>query len=147
MRKNAIHLNEAQMWQIAQYCIEHKGVVQGEDGKWNKFRVSRKLLAEEVSKNLFKSETFKLNDYQVGKSVNFFNTVCEITEKYVVSPPAQESVECDILKVEITKLKVEVERLHKENETNVARYNKIMKDIYNYKETFSEISKLAKGRM
>lgn len=139
MRANAIHLDESQMWDIVKYVVEHKGVVQDGAGDFLQFRVSKKLLAEEVSKNL----GIKINSYQIEKSVLWHAKICNLFGNKMISPPAQESVEEDRLKIENMKLQRENEHMNLINEQNRVLINQLNLTLNNYRDVFNQINRLA----
>lgn len=138
MRTKAIYLTEAQMWKVAKYCIENKGVSQGPDGKFTNFRVVKGQLAKECSKDLF-----NVTPHGIDKSIIFYNTVCELTNNLAIVPP-QESVEATMLKIEQEKLNKNIETLEKAV-SDLAATNKLLTArISNYQERLSQVAKLAK---
>lgn len=127
----SIFLTEQQKWEVATYCIENRGVVQEPNGKFTVYRVGQTQLAKEVSENLF-----KVNNSHIVSSMQFYNTVCELTANLPVVPQ-QESMQEEMLRIEIIKLKTQIDNLN----SDAAYSQKIIND---YKERFAQITKLAK---
>lgn len=138
MRANSIHLSESQMWDVAKYLIEHKGVVQDEHGDFLKFRVSKKTLGEEVSKEF----NLIIGAYQVEKCIKFHDIICKLVGQKPIVPPPQESVQEDILKTENKKLKEEIRLLIFENKKVIDAGNVLLTTANNYKERLNQIRKL-----
>lgn len=137
MRKNATHLTEEQMWSVVKYCIEHKGITQDENGDFLKFRVSQKNLVEEISRELF-----IITPHSLTKSIQWHKAICDLFGNKPIAPPPQESVQEDMLKIEVAKLKNEInnltEMLNRAN--NIA--NNQGRTILEFKNRLDQIKKL-----
>ena len=127
----SIHLTDAQKWAVAKYCIENRGIIQDKDGKFTIYRVGQSQLAKEVSDALF-----KINNNHIASSMSFYNIVCELTDNLPMIP-AHESVQEEILKIEIEKLR---------NDLKLSQ-DELMKAailIKNYKDRIAQILMLTK---
>lgn len=137
MRANAIHLSHAQRWAVAKFCIENKGVTQDSSGKFTIFRVSPSVLLKEW---LAQEKTFAASLHSIKDSVNFYNTICELTNNLPVVPEPDEmnsELETEYKKA-IVLLESEKEKLQK----TVADQNAI---IANLLLNMQEIRKIAQS--
>lgn len=136
-KRKQTHLDEPQKWQIAKYCIESKVVTLGKDGKFSNWRVQQSKSAEEINQwNIEESIGLpKLSSYHTKNSIDFYNLVADLTQNLPTVPPQQETVEADMLKAEIARLKSELS-------TAIEKITKAEMQVSNYKERFSQIRKL-----
>lgn len=138
-------LTSQEKWTIAKYCIESKIVIQGKDGKFTHWRVKGKLAYDELNQ-WNKEENMGLppvTDYRIKESVNFYNEIADLTNNLPAVPAVQETMEMDMLKVEISKLKAQVEQQAETIKGMQSYAVKCDTVIANYKERFSQIRKLA----
>lgn len=137
MRANAIHLTYAQRWQVAKYCIEHKGVTQGEDGKFTNFRVGQSTLVREFNES---GADFVVSIHSIKESMNFYNIVAELTNNLPEIPKQDENNTEIIASYEkaITTIETEKNKLKKIiDDQNVVIANLMM--------TIQEIRKIAQN--
>lgn len=71
MRANAVYLSIAQLWTVAKFCIENKGVTLASDGSYT-FRVNSTTLAKEFTE-------FSLTAHHIKKAMDFYVDVCKLT--------------------------------------------------------------------
>lgn len=131
-RKKALYLTIQQKYEVAKYCIEHKGVTQDQTGKFTVFRVIPSKLAIEVNDCL---AIDGITGHHVSDSIYFYNVVAELTNN-LPTIPLTSSVQEDILTAEVQRLKMELA-------TSQAELMKAAGIINNYKERFVQIRKLA----
>ena len=136
----AIRLTPTQKWEVAKYCIEHKGVIiKYTDGQLNpiyEFRVGQSLLAKEISERLFKINSTHLKD-----CMEFYLTVIILSDNLPVIPK-EATVEEDMLKIELTKKEEIIKRLQDQIKelNNICETHKVT--VANYKDRFIQIRKL-----
>lgn len=136
-KKRSIYLTNQQKWEIAKYCIENKCVRQNNGKLFNFWRVTPKVSAEEVNNwNDREQISFPtVNEYHIKSSVDFYNEVCLMTDN-LPEVPKHESVQEEILKIEITKLNQRIEKLQ-QAALDFAATMKVCKD------RFDQIKKLS----
>lgn len=102
MRKKApsIRLRDDEKWFIATYCIEERLVGADPDGKFTRYRMYLKDIVEEINNSKLIERT--INEYHVKDSMGFWRNINELT-KIVPKVPIQESVQEEILKIELNK--------------------------------------------
>ena len=136
-RSNPIRLTPTQKWEVAKYCIEHKGVLLtlAEPEKY-KMRMFVGSLARE-----FSEANFKIKPNHIKDSLNFYFTVCELTNNLPVIPK-EATVEEDILKIDITKKELIIKDLQDQVKTLNDVCETYRVTVANYKERFTQIRKL-----
>lgn len=87
MRANAIHLSSAQRWQVAKFCIENRGVVQDQGGKFTIWRVSISTLVKEWNEE--HADYFMVTTHALKQSVEFYNEICELTNNLPEVPKVE----------------------------------------------------------
>lgn len=138
-------LTSQEKWTIAKYCIESKIVIQGKDGKFTHWRVKGKLAYDELNQ-WNEQEQIGLpliTDYRIKESVNFYNEIADLTNNLPAVPAVQETMEMDILKVEIARLKTELELSTKESKQAHSTASRQSVENQNFRERFTQIRKLA----
>ena len=123
------NLIDEQKWEIAKYCIQTRNVIIGPDGKFSNWRVTQTKSAEEVN-TWNEAEIMglpKVTAYSCKISLDFYNLVADLTNNLPVVPP-QESVQEDMLKIEIEKLNNEL-RISQEELRKAATVIKGYQDI------------------
>lgn len=133
IRKTAVYLNIEQKWEVAKYCIEHKGIMQDKTGIFSIFRVVPSKLAIEVNECF--SELGGVSGHHITDSVLVYNTIAKLTNNLPVVPLTS-SVQEDMLTAEVELLKGELKKSQDE-------LLKAAGIINNYKERFLQIRKLA----
>lgn len=141
-KSGLIRLTDTQKWEVAKYCIEHKGVVEDPTKeKKYKFRIFQKELAEEISNKLF-----KINTNHLGVCMDFYITVCNLTENFPELPKEVkvETVQDDTLKIRIEKLEGELSLLQKKNSQLETEKQSLLVKLYNFKEKIETLAKWSK---
>lgn len=136
-KKKSIYLTNSQKWEIAKYCIENKCVRQNQGKLFNYWRVTPKIAAEEIN-NWVKQESINIpivNEYHIKSSIDFYNEICTLTNN-LPEIPKNESVQEEILKIEIQKLNDKILKLQEAQKDYAAT-------ITVCKKRFDEIKKLA----
>lgn len=137
MRANAIHLTYAQRWQVAKYCIEHKGVVQDQFGKFTIFRVGQSTLVREFNES---GADFVVTLHTLKESVTFYNIVAELTNN-LPEIPSKDEMDSD--------LEAEYKQAVAELQTSKGKLQKIIDDqnvvIANLMMTIQEIRRIAQN--
>jgi hypothetical protein len=110
MRGKAIRLTELEKWTVATYCIENKCVMIDKEGKFTRYRMMMKHIVDEVTSLLGK----KVNDYHIKDSMQFYDTICEIT-KLMPNIPAQDSAEEEVLKQELQRAQLVNDEMGRRN--------------------------------
>lgn len=136
-KKKSIYLTNPQKWEIAKYCIENKCISQRDNKAFTYWRVHPKVAAEEIN-NWIRDNQYDIpnvNEYHTKNSVDFYNEICLMTNN-LPEIPKQESVQEEMLKIEIQKLNGKIEKLQ-ETAKDFAATMKVCKD------RFDQIKKLA----
>jgi len=136
-KAKSIFLTKRQLWDVDKYCIENKGVAPDpQTGRFDKFRISKKKLANEIS-----LLHFKCNYNHIGQAMEFYSDCLELTEN-LAKVPVQTSVQEDMLNVEIAKKDMEITALKNQLDALKENLKAYIAREANYKERFSQIRKL-----
>ena len=113
-KRKQTYLSDIEKWLIATYCIEHKCVMVDRDGKFTRLRMFLTSIMEEI--NTEKVIDHKITEHHIKTSLEFFNSVVELT-KCLPKVPPQESLQEEILKIEVQRKTREADELAKKVET------------------------------
>lgn len=133
------YLTNDQMEAVAKYVInEGRGVELNILGEFVKFRVSRIDLANECQKHF----GWDIGTHQIDKAIKWFLTESKRFKQPVelVALPAAPSVENNMDKIEINKLKAEIQKL----ENICARQSKSLDE---QRETLKQVWILVRGKL
>ncbi len=124
-KKNpAVFLTDHDKWELAKYMIENKLVYLDKEGKFIKFRMFVKGIIEEV-KSLDRFKDMNIRDHQLRVALGFYETVNSILG-HPISVPIQDSLQEDMLKIELSKVMTERDKLRKQVDNMNQLYAKVV---------------------
>lgn len=149
-KRTQTYLSNKERWAIATYCIENRCVIQDvhaypKDGPQPAFipftlwRVKKKNVCVEIKNDC---DGLKISEHHLNQSIEFYNEVCELTGKYPVIPPIEDTVEKDMLTVENKRLKNDIKEITEEYTKLKTAYNTLTKTCSGYFSSLKEMAKL-----
>ena len=130
-KAHAIRLTLQQKYAIGEYCAQNGAVHTDDKGLFTRYRMTKQAIADEVSEKLF-----KINSYHLDDCLNIFNWVNAKNDIKIEIKPEQETVQIEMLKIEIEKLKNAVDQKQ-------SNYENLLDVVKNLTDKLNSISKFS----
>lgn len=132
-RKSPVRLTLEEKWAIVSYCIEHRNII-NHDGEIL-YRVQQAQTAKEVNQQKVVSR--EVTGHHVSDAIDTCKRICFLTKNMPFQTP-QDSVNEDILKAEITTLKLKLGEQIKETANQASRVYALTRVIQGVKDSLAK---------
>ena len=130
VRKEPVRLTMQEKWEVARYMIESKLVTVDTEGKFTRFRNFEKDILAEINEVELLPGKELSGGFHLKDSLEFYHTCCTITNN-LPKIPIQDSVQEEMLKIELHKVMRERDELSKTLDNMNCLFAKTVSDLEN----------------
>ena len=129
-RKEPVRLDMFEKWEVAKYMIEQKLVTVDDKGRLTRFRNFEKDIIEEINELEVIPNKKLTGGFHLKDSLDFYYVVCTLTNN-LPKIPLQDSVQEEMLKVELHKAMNERDELNRTLDAMNYLFAKVASDLDN----------------